>query len=269
MTQRHLREHVIRFILVVLGGILGYTLGTSSLAGQASDVMVIVNASNPAGAVTTDVVEQFFLKRVTVWPTGQPVVPVDLPEDSPVRESFSAWIHGRSTSAIESFWRRQVFSGRTVPPVRRNTAADVVTFVASAPGGIGYVPAGTALPPTVRVLRVVEDGSSAAMPSVYEADVVDELPEVMSRPPVRYPLGLLRDGVEGSVVLEFTVRTDGRVDPTSVIVVGSSDAEFEQPAIEALLRTVFRPGRRDGAVVAVRVQQRLAFTPGGPAARSS
>ena len=44
-------------------------------------------------------------------------------------------------SAIESYWRQQIYSGRGVPPPVKATDADVVAFVAANPGGIGYVSA--------------------------------------------------------------------------------------------------------------------------------
>jgi hypothetical protein len=32
------------------------------------------------------------------------------------REGFSKEVHGRSVTAIKSFWNQQIFAGRQVPP---------------------------------------------------------------------------------------------------------------------------------------------------------
>ena len=100
------REAVIRAMLALLGAIIGIAVGSGQLFGQQSDVEVIVNASNPTTEMPSADVAQLFLKRITTWSNGATVVPVDLPESSPVRERFSDGVHGRPTAAIEAFWQR-------------------------------------------------------------------------------------------------------------------------------------------------------------------
>jgi TonB family protein len=255
---RDRREAVIRAMLALLGAIIGIAVGSGQLFGQQGGVEVIVNASNPIAEMSSADVAQLFLKRITTWSNGATVVPVDLPESSPVRERFSDGVHGRPTAAIEAFWQRQVFSGRAVPPVQRANPTDVVRFVAGNAGGVGYVPAGTPLPGTVKVLRVTGGGGSAEV--VYGLEDVTEAPQPVSRPRINYPPHLRQRGVEGTVVLEYVVKRDGRVDPTSIVVIDTSHPDFTQPAIDLVRRTQFHAAKRDGQVVAVRVQQNVAFT---------
>jgi TonB family protein len=257
-SSRRRREDVIRLVLALVGAMAGIALGSGNLFGQQTGVEVIVNASNPVTQMSSTDVAQLFLKRITTWSNGTSVAPVDLPESSPVRERFSDGVHGRPTTAIEAFWQRQVFSGRAVPPVQQATPSDVVRFVASNAGGVGYVPAGTPLPDNVKVLQVTSGGSSAEV--VYNLEDVSEAPQPVSRPRVNYPTRLRQRGVEGSVVLEYVVKRDGRVDPTSIVVIEATHPEFEQPAIDLVRQTQFHAGKRDGQVVPVRVQQQVAFT---------
>ena len=58
---------------------------------------------------------------------------------APAREAFSKKVLGRSTTAVLAYWNQMVFSGRNVPPATRPSEADVVAFVRSTPGAIGYV----------------------------------------------------------------------------------------------------------------------------------
>ncbi|MBC8085956.1 MAG: phosphate ABC transporter substrate-binding protein, partial [Phycisphaerae bacterium] len=42
------------------------------------------------------------------------------------------------------YWQQQIFSGKDVPPASKHTDEDVINFVKSTPGGIGYVSASSA-----------------------------------------------------------------------------------------------------------------------------
>ena len=74
-----------------------------------------------------------------------------------------------------------------------------------------------------------------------------------------YPPGLRRARVEGSVIIRFVVDTLGRVEPASVEVLESSLAEFNQPAILAMLATRFAAARFDGRAVRQLTNQRISF----------
>jgi TonB family protein len=66
--------------------------------------------------------------------------------------------------------------------------------------------------------------------------------------------------IQGSVLLEAVVLTDGSVG--DVTVVQSLDPEFgrEQHAVEALRLWTVQPGTRDGAPVRVAVEVQMTFT---------
>jgi ABC-type phosphate transport system substrate-binding protein len=111
---------------------------------QAQEFVVIVNPANPVSALTRDEVSKLFLKRTTSWSAGGQVAVVDLAKSSKVREAFSQAVHKRAASAVDSYWQQQVFSGKDVPPPEKGTDADVIAFVKSNPGAIGYVAAASA-----------------------------------------------------------------------------------------------------------------------------
>jgi ABC-type phosphate transport system substrate-binding protein len=111
---------------------------------QAQEFVVIVNPANPVSELTKDEVSKLFLKRTTSWSAGGQVAAVDLAKSSKVREAFSQTVHKRATSAVDSYWQQQVFSGKDVPPPEKGADAEVVAFVKGNPGAIGYVAAGSA-----------------------------------------------------------------------------------------------------------------------------
>ncbi len=109
-----------------------------ALGARAEEFKVIVNASNPVESLSRDEATELFLKKVTRWSSGQ-VVHVVEPADVALRETFYRKVAGKSPSAVKSYWNQLIFSGREVPPVSKTSDADVIAFVRSNPGAVGYV----------------------------------------------------------------------------------------------------------------------------------
>ena len=117
---------------------------------------VIVNTSNPAQAITRRQLSDMFLKKLTHWPDGTTVEPVEPPEKSMTRAYFlSDVMGGRSALALKTFWQKRVFSGRDTPPLEKASDEEVVAFVKATPGAIGYV-AATAPVAGVKVLELTD-----------------------------------------------------------------------------------------------------------------
>lgn len=102
---------------------------------------IIVNAENPATSLSKDEVSRLLLKKITQWDNGTPADPVDLDSKSQVRDVFSQDIHGRSVASVKNYWQRQIFSGRAIPPPELSQEQDVIQFVQSRAGAIGYISA--------------------------------------------------------------------------------------------------------------------------------
>jgi len=115
--------------------------------------VVIVNEANSIGAASRSEISNWFIKKVTSWGNGLPIRPVDLVPTSPVREEFSSYVHGKKVSAIQSYWQKQIFSGSGTPPAEKKTEAEVLAYVKSNPGAVGYVSASSNTS-GVRVLKI-------------------------------------------------------------------------------------------------------------------
>jgi len=90
--------------------------------------------------------------------------------------------------------------------------------------------------------------------------VVDEKPERVSTPSLDYPDLLRQAGIEGTVVVEVIIDTLGRAEPGSLRVVQSTNKAFEIPAKDAVLKSLYRPGRVRGQAVRVLVQVPISFS---------
>lgn len=218
--------------------------------------VIVISSDNPATELTARDISRVFHKTITRWPNGEDAVPVDLPQHSTVRAAFTQSIHQKSVSDVNAYWQSQIFSGRRVPPVEKATDVEVLAYVAANVNAIGYVTPGVEMPANVKLLRVIE---SAAQARVYAEAVVDELPQRLSGPALRYPSRLRRSGIEGTVVMEFIIGRDGRVETNSIVSVEGGRSEFVAAATELIRRSIYRPGRKAGTPVRVRVSQAIGF----------
>ena len=125
-------------------------------AADPAEFKVIVHVSNPMESISAKDLSRLFLKKDREWPDGATVAAVDLPPDSGIREAFSMAIHGRKVASIRSYWHRQIFAGKTVPPVEKANQAEVLVFVALNPAAIGYVAPTTAVIDNVKELKVTD-----------------------------------------------------------------------------------------------------------------
>ena len=140
-------------ILIALAGVL---VGAPALPAQrgGGSFQVVVNASNPVSSLNTRDLSRIFRKEVTRWSDGSPAAPVDQRSDSPARAAFSVDVHGRTPAIIAEFWRQQIFSGRSVPPVEKSSDAEVLEYVRANPGAVGYVSSSTPLVAGVKTVTV-------------------------------------------------------------------------------------------------------------------
>ncbi len=100
---------------------------------------------------------------------------------------------------------------------------------------------------------------TGTLKDVFDLKDLDQQPQVRGiRAEPAYPFEMKRAGIPGEVTLQFIVDTEGNV--RDVIVIKSSHREFEAPAIQAVQKWKFRPGRKGGKAVNTRIQQPMSFT---------
>jgi TonB family protein len=97
-----------------------------------------------------------------------------------------------------------------------------------------------------------------ASASVYE-EIVKPAPLSGSRTP-KYPENLRQAGVEGEVLVSFTVDESGQPDVATFKVIRSTHELFSVAVREALPGMRFRPAERDGRKVKLTVQEPFTFT---------
>jgi hypothetical protein len=119
-------------------------------------VVLIVNSANPASTMRRERVAKIFFRQIDAWDNGEEILPVDQIERSPARIVFARDVQGLTVRALKMYWQRQIFTGAESPPPERVTDSDVLTYVRSNSGAIGYVLEGTDLGTGVKPLELTE-----------------------------------------------------------------------------------------------------------------
>ena len=133
---------------------IGLLTGSQGL--EAQEFQVVVHAGAGLTEISRDDLSKIFQKKAGRLPSGENAHPVDRGDDAAVREAFSQAVHGRSAQQIAAYWQQQVFSGRDFPPQQKDSDQEVLAYVASTTGAIGYVAAGASLGAGVKAVRVAQ-----------------------------------------------------------------------------------------------------------------
>lgn len=126
----------------------------SSVSAAEQQFIVIVGMESPLTSVSREKLSQIFLKKEKTLPGGREAFPVDIAGRSKARIAFSNAVHRRSLVAIDNYWSQQIFSGKDTPPPAMARESDIVGFVRSNPGAVGYVSASTPLGEGVRIVSL-------------------------------------------------------------------------------------------------------------------
>jgi ABC-type phosphate transport system substrate-binding protein len=150
MEVRSLRRRFL--VLVGAAAIVGSRVPDASAAAA---FRVIVHPQVKGSQIPRAVLSAIFLKQALKWGDGRPVVPVDQSVQSAVRRQFSNDVLQQGIVEVQVYWQRKITAGLLPPPVKTSDK-DVVAFVASTPGAIGYVSSSATLPDGVREVAIVD-----------------------------------------------------------------------------------------------------------------
>lgn len=121
------------------------------------------------------------------------------------------------------------------PPPGIDQAKGVVTIPATRPSGFGR-----------------------GLANLFDISQLDQIPVARVQPPPIYPYEMRRAGITGDVNVGFIVDSDGNV--RDAYPISSSHREFEVPAVQAVSKWKFRPGRRGGKAVNTRMSVPIVFS---------
>jgi ABC-type phosphate transport system substrate-binding protein len=129
------------------------TAGALPVVSADASFRVIVHPQVKGSQIPRAALTSIFLKQAPRWGDGTAVLPVDQSVRSLVRKSFSGDVLQQGIVEVQVYWQRKMSAGVVPPPVKTSDE-EIVSFVASTPGAIGYVSAATALPDSVKAIEI-------------------------------------------------------------------------------------------------------------------
>jgi hypothetical protein len=117
------------------------------------EFVVIVHPSNRFDALTRSKLSFLFLRKVSRWPWGAEVEPVDLAPNEPVRLEFTRQVLRTTERDLVQYWIDQTTTRGISRPVQVTNAVEAKSVVAMRPGAIAYILTAD-LDRTVKALKV-------------------------------------------------------------------------------------------------------------------
>ena len=106
--------------------------------------------------------------------------------------------------------------------------------------------------------KAVNRADTDVQEKVYSLNEIDRYPMAIKVAPPRYPFEAVKEKLQGRVVVGFILTKDAKIkDP--YIVDANPPKIFDEAAIDAVLRSQYQPGYKDGKPVNVKVRTPILF----------
>ena len=138
-----MKTQILRVCVVVLTLMFsqGLSATESSEPVTSEDSFVLItNSSTKVDAITQRELRSLFSLRRGVWSDGSKVTLVTLPDGHRLHKQFIEKRLKLFPYQLKRVWDRQIFSGSAVRPTNVKTINELIAFVASTEGAIGYCP---------------------------------------------------------------------------------------------------------------------------------
>ena len=135
-------------LLCVIAAVTGLLLCRPA---SAEGLLIIANPSvDVAQPLSLDQIAAIYLLRITSWPDGTHIVPVNREATSAARAAFTSRVLRQDNATLAAYWNEMHFKGK-LPPVVQESEQAMLAFIRKVPGSMGYISAATA-PVGVKVL---------------------------------------------------------------------------------------------------------------------
>src|SRR5688500_4251521 len=118
-----------------------FGLLATALPSLAEDVVPVVSARSSITQLNANQVADIFLGKSSRFPDGSVAMPIDLSEESPLRERFYTVLTGKSPAQLKAHWSKIIFTGRGQPPRQVSGSAEAKKMLADNPNAIAYIDA--------------------------------------------------------------------------------------------------------------------------------
>ena len=129
----------------------------SAFSPPAEKMVVIVNKNNPIGTLSNAEVKSYYLRKLkSRWPgSNKSIRPVDRKAKCREQEIFYAYILEMNTAEVEQYFTTRQLQNAERPTDKFQTEAEIIDFIATEPGAIGYVSAKAISPELKEKIKIV------------------------------------------------------------------------------------------------------------------
>lgn len=117
-----------------------------------ADISVVANKSLASDSITQKEAKKIWLGKIKAL-NGVTLKVSDLPKGNATRDYFYKNVVKKSERKVKATWARIVFAAKGTPPKVFGSDAEVLSWIASTPGAVGYV-SSAAVDDSVKVLLV-------------------------------------------------------------------------------------------------------------------
>ena len=110
--------------------------------------MVITQVDTPLDEVNKTMLRNLYMGNIGLGD----ITPIALSPGELARSIFNVRVVGLTESRIQAYWAQMRFSGRKQRPVEAVNPQEAILMVESTANTVAYVPAGTPLPDSVKVI---------------------------------------------------------------------------------------------------------------------
>ncbi len=100
--------------------------------------VIVANSDSGLNEMSVAELKKVYLKKIPTLPNGKSATVVGLTKGN-ARDEFLKTVLRKSESNLNSYWSRLMFSGRADSPRLFKTNSEVLDYIRSTPGAIGFV----------------------------------------------------------------------------------------------------------------------------------
>ena len=115
---------------------------------------IVANSTIEQTVISRQDIRSMYLNQKPKWSTGLRVklAIIDQGKD---RDNFLRTFIGKNSARFDRHWKRQLFTGKGIPPETFANQEALLNYVRTTPGAIGYVDSETP-PETVVILQIID-----------------------------------------------------------------------------------------------------------------
>ncbi|MCP3890547.1 MAG: hypothetical protein GY702_17000 [Desulfobulbaceae bacterium] len=139
-------------LTVIIISFLFLQMDCMALYGE--EYLVVCHKESPVDTLTSQQVQRIFLGKMKKWSDGSSIEIV-VNSNKEVHAQFSRNVLNKSPSQLSNYWRKMLFSGKSMMPVLVKNDMDAKSYVAKHSNALTYI-AITSFDPILKKIIVIE-----------------------------------------------------------------------------------------------------------------